>query len=379
MFSTIKKYIIGALLLVLLTQSTVQAQSLGQKGSNIANFLGLQFDVSDILEDYKANLLLNDNTCKQTDRFAILDAQDQIVNNLLQNYDTITSERQVELINQYQLLEIELEFLKEIDILIENEDFSAASNLLISELKKNLPSEFHPDIDTNFQSIASKYEDRYRIYDAKTDSFKEGTYLNCPTSWSSITKRVDSISSEVTKIQQEWEDIKEALDKLKNTSKKTFSPSNIKRLAIKTKDTVVDGAETSLENLKREWNESRKEAYKLAVKPIETYQDTLQQNQSLISNRSDIRALLLSDKPITQITEQFNRQADLQSLIGDAVIKNTTLQITLQHSDAGYYSIVNNAYQTPNILQENAQIFQTEDQNGIIAKSKQVYSQQCSI
>lgn len=379
MFSTIKKYTTFVILIVLLSQSTVQAQSLTEQGSNIATFLGLQFDVSDILEDYKANLLLNDNTCKQTDRFAILDAQDQIVNSLLQNYDTISADQQAQLIRQYQLLEIELEFLREIDILIENEDFNSASNLLIRTLKKNLPTSFHPTIDNNFQAIASKYEDRYRILDTKTGTFKEGTYVNCPTSWSSITKRVDSISSEVTKIQEEWTNIKEALNKLRKTSKNTFSPSNIKRLAIQTKDAVVDGATGSFDNLKKEWNQSRKEAYQLAVKPIETYQQTLNRNQSLLINRNDIGALLLSNQPITKIAEQFNQQADIQNIMSDSVIKNTSLQITLQHSDAGYYSLVNNAYQTPNILQENSQIFQTEDQNGIIAKSKQVYNQQCSI
>lgn len=379
MFSIIKKYSAILAIISLMILPTANAQSLTEKGSNLVQFLGLQFDVSDILEDYKANLLLNDNTCKQTDRFAILDAQDQITNNLLQNYDQITSENQAELIEKYQVLEVELEFLREVDILTENQDFTSAQNLLKSRVKKNLNERFSSLVDNNFQAILNKYENRYRIYDTKTDTYKEGTYLNCPTSWSSISARADKISQEVTKIQEEWEQLSNALDKVKKTSKKTFSPSNIKRLAIKSKDEIVKGTSQSIQNLKSEAHQLRKEAYQIGVKPLKNYQQALSQNQSLLSNRNDIRSLLLSDKPITDITEEFNQRADLQQVFQTSIIQNTAIQVTLQHSDAGYYSIINNAYQSPAILEENLQIFQEEDGNGLLAKSKQVYNQQCSI
>jgi hypothetical protein len=377
------KPLISALVIVALfvgTTSNAQSTSLSQKAKNIGQVLLMQFDVTDILEDFKADLLINDNSCKQLDRFQILSAQSAIVDDLLLNFETITSDQRQVMIQNYQSLEVELEFVKNLNILIKN-GFEEGRSAHLKAVQNSLPSDLSDEAASFYNSFALKYEDRVRVPDpSNPNAYLEGAYTNCPTSWSSIKERAFKIEQEVQKIGEEWNSLKSAATKFKNSSKDAISPSNLKNLLIeKPIQGVKKSFQSSLNDFKYEFQKNKKEFIAISSDPIQTYQQIRNENERILANRTDIAGLLLESQDITQISQSLAEKAQIRQLLESKVQNYATNQITSQHFDLGLQANFNLAFQTPLLVSYNKQVFKKTNEDGLLKLSKQVYDRQCVI
>lgn len=381
MFSTLKKLIVVSLLVIIpIVSVSAQSTSFQDKAANLGNFLLLQFDPTDILEDFKADLLLNDNTCKQLDTFQVLSSQGNIVDELLLNFESINQAERESLIFTYQNLEIENQFLNHIDILIEN-GFLQGQSSHILKIKADLPADIQPNVDSLYPSLSTKYESRIRKPNpSKSGQFIEGDYLNCPSSWSSVKERTYKINDELEKISKEWDALKEAYRKLESATSDAVSPASLKSIFIDQPiEATVKSFEGTIQNLNREVQKNKKEFEQITTKPIDTYQQILKENQALIGNRNDIAGLLLSNKDITQITESITERSQIRALLDSKVQSYSANQITAQHFDYGLQANLNLVYKTPLLISYNKQVFKETNQEGILKYSKQVYDRQCVV
>lgn len=383
MFSTIRqKVLVVGLLILMLPSHVVSAQSISfqEKLANLSQFLLLQFDVSDILTDFEADLLLNDNTCKQLDRFAVLTAQSNLTETILIEFESLTDTERQSLVQSYQDLEIEYQFLNQIETLIK-EGFLPGQEKHKISIKGKLPVRIQSRVDELYPNLATKYESRVRKPNPqKTGEFIEGDYLNCPTSWSSLKQRADNITLEVEKISKEWDALKKAFQGVKGTASDAVSPANLKSMFIdKPVGAVKKGTQDTINNFKRAYSDSTRQAQSLFYKPVSTYQQVLDENQSLLDNRSDIGSLLLGSTDITNITETVVKRNQIIQLLTTKVEAYTINQVTTQHFDYGLQSNLNLVYSTPLIIQHNQKVFKQRNQDGLLKASKQVYDRQCVV
>lgn len=382
MFNTLKKYITVGLLVILVPTLTVQAQDISfqDKASNLGQFLLLQFDVTDILQDFQADLLLNDNTCKQLDRFAALNSQSQITNTLLNQFESLNESQRNNLIQNYQNLEIEFQFLDEIEVLI-GEGFLPGQQMHTFMIKQDIPSNLHQNVDALYPSLADKYESRIRKPDPQNPGqFLEGDYLNCPNSWSSVKQRADNISNEVEKIGREWDALKKAFSSLGSTTKDAVSPANLKSIFIdKPVEVVGQSIQGTIQNFQREYTKNAKQLNQISNNPIQLYQQIQKENKNLIDNRSDIAGLILSNNNLTQITETLSDRAQINQLLTSKVQQYSVNQITAQHFDIGLQANLNLVNKTPLLISHNKEVFKQTNQEGLLKLSKQVYDRQCVV
>lgn len=378
MFNFIKKLtFISLVLLSFTTVSHAQATNLDSV-KNVGEVLLNQFDVSDLVEDFKVDLYFNTNACKEADRLNVLSAQDQITNNLLTNFNKINESQRNQLIIQYQSLEVELEFLRELNILIEDGFDSGIQNHK-SAIKSSLNSKLHPLVESNYDQLHKKYENRVQVYDEQSKSYKAGLYSNCPNSWLSLKERVSNIQQEIAQIQKEWDSFKNSGKNLASTAKNTTSLSNLKSILVQTKDNALDGVSNSWSSLKSELNKNKIEIIEVASKPIDTYQQLLKQNQQLLANRTDIASYILSGQDITQIASSIEKSSIFENLIIQKNNTYTANQLISTHFDTGVQQIINQSYQTPIIIANQKNIFKQANQDGLIKLTKQVYERQCRI
>lgn len=359
---------------------SAQDISFQEKMNNLGQFLLLQFDVTDILSDFESDLLLNDNTCKQLDRFAVLTAQSNLTDQILTEFETIDENERARLIQAYQDLEVEYQFLNEAEILIKEGFLQGQASHKVA-MKGKLPSSIQARVEDLYSSLSTKYESRIRKPDPQQPTdFIEGDYLKCPTSWSSLKQRADKITLEVEKISKEWDSLKNAFQGLKGTAKDAVSPANLKSMFIeKPIDAISEGAQGSINNLKRAYVESKKQANDIFYKPASTYQQVLNENQMLLNNRTDIGGLLLGNTDITSVTEAVVQRNQINQLLSTKVQAYTINQVTTQHFDYGLQSNLNLAYTTPSIISYNQTIFKQTNQDGLLKASKQVYDRQCVV
>ena len=383
MFNFIKKSILTTLLLSLLVSPVAQAQDveLSQKAANLKTVLMLQFDVSDILEDLKSDLLLNSNTCKQADRYQVLNAQQNIYNNLLNNFENINQQQRESLIQSYQDLEIEYQFLLTLDTLIKEGVSPESKNLHISRIQNKIPlSSVDQRVPQLYDSLFTQYEARVRLPDPQGDGFLEGEYTNCPTSWSAIKERANNIQNELAQISQEYDEFKQALASIRSTAKDTANPSNLKSIFIVNPiQAVKQGTIQSWQDLQIEIQQNKQQFFEIANKPDEVYQQILNQNQALLTNRTDVAGLLLGSNDITQISQVLSERSQQQLALQTKVNSYSANQVTASHFDYGIQALTNLSFQTPLIIQQNQSTFKKINEDGMLKLSKQIYDRQCVI
>lgn len=357
-----------------------QSVSFSEKAKNLGQVLLLQFDVTDILEDFKAELLINDNSCKQIDRFQILSSQSAIVDDLLLNFETIDNNQRQSMIQNYQSLEIELQFIKKLNILIK-EGFQEGKSAHLKSIQNSLPNSLNDQATSMYDALVNKYEDRVRVPDPENPSqYLEGIYSNCPTSWSSIKERAYSIEEEIQKISTEWENFKLAAQNLKGSTKDAVSPANLKSFFIeKPINGVKNSFQESLNDFQYEAQKNKKEFLSISSQPIQTYQQIRQENERILANRTDIAGLLLENKDITKLSQSLAEKAQIRQLLESKIQNYSINQITSQHYDLGIQSSLNLSFQTPLLVSYNKQVFKKTNEDGLLSLSKQVYERQCVI
>ncbi len=382
MLRTIKNTFIISLLVFLSVSPVTNAQSTSfeDKATNLGQYLLLQFDATDILEDFKTDLLLNENSCKQIDKFQVLSAQSDLADRLLLDFETLNEQERQSIINNYQTLEIEYQFLNNISSLIQN-GFQDGQPQHIRQIKQDLPQDLRPQVDSIYNSLAVKYEPRIQKPDPDNpDEFIEGDYLNCPTSWSSLKERAQNLQLEVQQISEEWESLKQAFQNLKKSSADAVSPANLKSIFVdKPINSISNSVQATIQNLKSEIQRNQKEFNSISTNPIQTYQKVLQENETLLTNRADIAGLLLGNSDITQVTQELSEKSQLRQLFQSKIEQHAINQITAQHFDLGIQNTLNIAYQTPLLVSYNKEVFTETNQEGLLNLSKQVYDRQCVV
>ena len=378
MFHTIKSLILSVLFVFLLAPVVhAQANNLDTI-SNIGRVLLFQFDITDIIEDFKVDVYLNTNACKQVDLLNIFSAQDDITNTLLNNYSQIDQTQRNQLVTRYQSLEIEIAFLKTIDVLIEDGYIDGKNNhknAVLSRISSNLTNL----VDSLYESLHLKYEDRIRIFNTETQSFEEGYYINCPNSWRSLKLRAAKIQDQITQIQNEWDSLKQAFSNTAKTANRKASLSTLKDIVIKTKDNTVQSASSSWQSLKSELGNSKQQILEMSARSDQLYTQALLENQNKIQNRTDISSLIMTGGDLTTITEQVLQINQFQELIRQKTNTYTTNQVISTHFDIGVQQLVNQSFLTPDIISQQYDIFKEANQDGLIKLTRHVYERQCRV
>lgn len=360
-------------------QPVVSAQSSNLDSiTNLGRVLLYQFDISDLIEDFKIDIYYNHNTCKQVDRLNILSAQDEVVDYLLDNFNQIDQNQRLSLVNNYQLLEIELEFLKEINILIKD-GFEEGKQNHISAIKSNVNANLATLVDQSYERFHQKYEDRVRIYNSQTDRFEEGFYLNCPSSWLSLKNRAANIQNQISQIQNEWDALTTALSNTRKAAGQVGSLQTLKSIVSDTRSNTSEAFSNSWDSLKSELNHNKSALIKLASQPQREYAEVLKQNQQKINNRTDIGGLIISGADLTTITDRVFQVSQFRSLINQKTIDYSTSQITSSHFDMGIQQLINQSYLSPKIISKQSTIFKEPNQDGLIKLTKHIYDRQCRV
>lgn len=334
---------------------------------NLGQFFATFFD-PDAIFRFTADDIFIRNQCLRRDVFALQTLKNQISDNLIENYTTITeSELEIQKL-LYATYTAELVFLRNLDLLKNDDDEFEVTPDRVSRLRNRVlnrsPNRSRLIVEESFDFWIETYSPRLI------------QYQTCENSWTRVVRRTENIVEQAQRISEESRNLKDAIVGLGEEVVNT--PGALGRNSYSTvRDSVVTSFQETRDNFRSGINDFREELNVFKLDTRDQLDEFRETQQALLGSGQDLGQILLQNSSLVALPGAVSQMVSERQSRDEFLRSQIEQSITAEFSDTSVLIFIQDLIDVNDHLVGINSLL-TKENDGVITLANRINERQCS-
>lgn len=334
---------------------------------NLGQFFATFFDPDGLFRFTSDDIFIK-NQCLRRDVFALQALKNQISDDLIENYTTIT-ESQLEIQKLlYATYTSELIFLRNLDLLKNDNGEFEVTDTRVSDLRNRVlsksPNRNSLIVEDTFNFWMQTYQPRFQ------------QYQTCDNSWTRVNRRVDNIIEQSEQIAIQSSELADALVGLGTEIYRTpvaFGRNSYRNI----RESVATSYHESRGNFQTGINDFREELQVFRLDIRQRTDQVIESQAGFLGSGQDLGQVLLENTSLTALPGAISRMTTDQETRLNFLRSQIEQSLDADFRDASALIFLPNLIDTQDaLIGVNAVL--TKDNDGVITLANRINERQCS-